>query len=69
VRELYSDASQILGYDLLKLSLEGPKSVLDETKYCQVIVQLIKSVKVLLLLLLPVKLGKILIKKFKILQR
>ena len=46
--ELYSDASQILGYDLLKLSLEGPKSVLDETKYCQVIVKLIKSVKILL---------------------
>jgi hypothetical protein len=36
VRELYSDASQILGYDLLKLCLEGPKSLLDETKYCQV---------------------------------
>jgi [acyl-carrier-protein] S-malonyltransferase len=41
VTELYSDASQILGYDLLKLSLEGPKSVLDETKYCQVKVKLI----------------------------
>jgi hypothetical protein len=69
VRELYSDASQILGYDLLKLSLEGPKSVLDETKYCQVIFKLIKSVKILLLLLLPVNFGKILIKKFKIPQR
>ena len=38
MRELYSDASQILGYDLLKLCLEGPKSLLDETKYCQVMV-------------------------------
>ncbi len=47
MRELYSDASQILGYDLLKLSLEGPKSVLDETKYCQVIVKLLKLVKIL----------------------
>ena len=35
VRELYSEASQILNYDLLKLCLEGPKSVLDETQYCQ----------------------------------
>jgi len=35
VKEMYSDASQILGYDLLKLCLEGPKSVLDETQYCQ----------------------------------
>jgi len=35
VKELYNDASQILGYDLLKLCLEGPKSTLDETQYCQ----------------------------------
>ena len=35
VRELYSEASQILNYDLLKLCLEGPRSVLDETQYCQ----------------------------------
>jgi len=35
VKELYSDASQILGYDLLKMCLEGPKSTLDETQYCQ----------------------------------
>lgn len=35
VKELFSDASQVLGYDLLKLCLEGPKSMLDETKYCQ----------------------------------
>ena len=35
VRELFSEASQILNYDLLKLCLEGPRSVLDETQYCQ----------------------------------
>jgi len=35
VRELYDEASQILGYDLLRLSLEGPQEVLDRTSYCQ----------------------------------
>jgi len=35
VRELYDEASQILGYDLLKLSVEGPQEVLDQTSYCQ----------------------------------
>jgi len=35
VRELYAEASQILGYDLLALSLEGPQSLLDRTQYCQ----------------------------------
>ncbi|XP_023340412.1 malonyl-CoA-acyl carrier protein transacylase, mitochondrial [Eurytemora carolleeae] len=35
VKELYNDASQILGYDLLELCLRGPKSTLDETVYCQ----------------------------------
>jgi len=35
VKQLYNDASQILNYDLLKLCLEGPKSTLDQTEYCQ----------------------------------
>jgi len=35
VKELYDEASQILDYDLLKLCLEGPQSLLDETQYCQ----------------------------------
>ena len=35
VRELYAEASQILGYDLLALSLDGPQSLLDRTQYCQ----------------------------------
>ena len=35
VRELYAEASQILGYDLLALSLEGPQNLLDRTQYCQ----------------------------------
>lgn len=35
VRELYAEASQILGYDLLALSLDGPKNLLDRTQYCQ----------------------------------
>jgi len=35
VKELYDGASQILGYDLLRLCLEGPQSLLDETRYCQ----------------------------------
>lgn len=35
VKELYDGASQILGYDLLRLCLEGPQNLLDETRYCQ----------------------------------
>jgi len=35
VRELYAEASQILGYDLLALSLDGPQNLLDRTQYCQ----------------------------------
>ena len=35
VKELYDEASQVLNYDLLKLCLEGPRSTLDETQYCQ----------------------------------
>ena len=35
VKELYDQASQILNYDLLKICLEGPKTVLDQTHYCQ----------------------------------
>lgn len=34
-RDLFELANYLLGYDLLKLCLEGPKSKLDETKYCQ----------------------------------
>lgn len=35
VKDLYDLASHILGYDLLKLCLNGPKEKLDQTKYCQ----------------------------------
>lgn len=35
VRELYVRASEILGYDLEKLCLEGPSETLDATDYCQ----------------------------------
>ena len=35
VKEMYDQASQILNYDLLKLCLEGPRSVLEETQHCQ----------------------------------
>ncbi|KAG5887857.1 hypothetical protein JTB14_005623 [Gonioctena quinquepunctata] len=34
-RDLFELANYILGYDLLKLCLEGPKEKLDQTKYCQ----------------------------------
>lgn len=34
-RDLFELSNYILGYDLLKLCLEGPKSDLDQTKYCQ----------------------------------
>uniref|UniRef100_A0A915PPU9 HORMA domain-containing protein n=1 Tax=Setaria digitata TaxID=48799 RepID=A0A915PPU9_9BILA len=33
--DVYKEASEILQYDLLKLCLEGPKSKLDQTLYCQ----------------------------------
>ena len=35
VKELYDSASEILGYDLLALCLEGPKEKLNSTRYCQ----------------------------------
>ncbi|RUS88096.1 hypothetical protein EGW08_004149 [Elysia chlorotica] len=35
VKELYEEASAIVGYDLLKLCLNGPKSELDKTIHCQ----------------------------------
>lgn len=34
-KDLYELASYILGYDLLKLCLNGPKEKLDQTRYCQ----------------------------------
>eukprot|EP00923_Selenidium_pygospionis_P039421 GHVN01068547.1.p2 GENE.GHVN01068547.1~~GHVN01068547.1.p2 ORF type:complete len:359 (+),score=37.67 GHVN01068547.1:2889-3965(+) len=34
-REHYSRASEILGYDLARLSFEGPKEQLDKTSNCQ----------------------------------
>ena len=35
VKEMFEVASEILEYDLLKLCLEGPKSTLDSTIFCQ----------------------------------
>ncbi|KAI5137864.1 malonyl-CoA-acyl carrier protein transacylase, mitochondrial [Manis pentadactyla] len=35
VRELYSAARHVLGYDLLELSLHGPQEALDRTAHCQ----------------------------------
>lgn len=34
-RDLFELSNYVLGYDLLKLCLEGPKDQLDQTKYCQ----------------------------------
>lgn len=34
-RDIYDLASEVLGYDLLKLCLEGPKEKLDQTVFCQ----------------------------------
>lgn len=34
-KDLFELANYLLGYDLLKLCLEGPKEKLDQTKYCQ----------------------------------
>lgn len=36
VQDLFDHASEILGYDLLKLCLYGPKEELDKTVHCQV---------------------------------
>lgn len=35
VRELYAAARRVLGYDLLELSLRGPREDLDRTVHCQ----------------------------------
>lgn len=35
VKDLFDVASSILGYDLLKICLEGPQEKLNQTKYCQ----------------------------------
>ena len=35
VQEMYETANNILGYNLLEMSLNGPKSELDRTMYCQ----------------------------------
>ncbi|CAG5124881.1 unnamed protein product [Candidula unifasciata] len=35
VRDMYEEASSILGYNLLNLCLRGPKSELDKTVHCQ----------------------------------
>ncbi|XP_002732562.1 malonyl-CoA-acyl carrier protein transacylase, mitochondrial-like [Saccoglossus kowalevskii] len=35
VKEIYQAASEILGYDLLELCLNGPKEELDKTIHCQ----------------------------------
>lgn len=35
VKDMYEEASSILGYDLLKLCMEGPKSELYKTVHCQ----------------------------------
>uniref|UniRef100_A0A182IWV3 [acyl-carrier-protein] S-malonyltransferase n=1 Tax=Anopheles atroparvus TaxID=41427 RepID=A0A182IWV3_ANOAO len=34
-RDIFALANDVLGYDLLKICIEGPKSKLDQTKYCQ----------------------------------
>lgn len=35
VKKLFETASDVLGYDLLRKCLSGPKSELDKTIYCQ----------------------------------
>lgn len=35
VQDLYDEASSILGYNLLDMCINGPKSELDKTVYCQ----------------------------------
>ncbi|PIO74252.1 hypothetical protein TELCIR_03742 [Teladorsagia circumcincta] len=34
-KEIFDRSSEILGYDILKLCTEGPKTKLDQTLYCQ----------------------------------
>uniref|UniRef100_A0AC34QPX4 Malonyl-CoA:ACP transacylase (MAT) domain-containing protein n=1 Tax=Panagrolaimus sp. JU765 TaxID=591449 RepID=A0AC34QPX4_9BILA len=34
-KEIFDKASEVLGYDLLKLCMDGPKTKLDQTIYCQ----------------------------------
>jgi [acyl-carrier-protein] S-malonyltransferase len=34
-RDIYELANQVLGYDLLRICIEGPKEKLDQTIYCQ----------------------------------
>lgn len=34
-RDIFGLANEVLGYDLLKICLEGPKEKLDATRYCQ----------------------------------
>lgn len=35
VKDLYENANELLGYDLLNVCLNGPKEKLDSTRYCQ----------------------------------
>ena len=35
VKDMLATAQKILGYDLLKLCLEGPEDQLEQTKFCQ----------------------------------
>ena len=37
VKEMLSEARQVLGYDLLQLCTDGPKEKLDDTTYAQVL--------------------------------
>jgi hypothetical protein len=34
-RDLFESAGHLLGYNLLKVCLEGPQELLNQTKYCQ----------------------------------
>ena len=34
-KELFDKSAEVLGYDLLKICTEGPKTKLDQTIYCQ----------------------------------
>ena len=34
-KELFDRANEVLGYDLLKICMDGPKTKLDQTIYCQ----------------------------------
>ena len=35
VKEMFGKANEMLGYNLLEISLNGPKTVLDRTIHCQ----------------------------------